>query len=255
MSPTSDVQSLHNRLQIVESQIAQIVAGGLRGPVSVVASSDNLPFPHNDRAMLATGMSGSSVTISLDDVAALWLEHLDLPSTLPTDGASSSQPPEVKLEPTTAELPPNDEPPLTALLPPLSVYFPSSSQTALVTPQLVALLPSAPTMRSRITCAIEETMRMHPCFNVKHFKSRVENMFAWAKEEDGRMSNGGGSANAKADLARSIFFGMPSSSSTPPAATPPRSPPSRGEPRAAAMPKVIAGCQLHTGGRLYLREC
>ena len=27
--------------------------------------------------LLAVGYSGSSVTVSLDDVAALWLEHLD----------------------------------------------------------------------------------------------------------------------------------------------------------------------------------
>jgi len=51
-------------------------------------------------------------------------------------------------------------------------------------------------------------MKMRPCFNVKHFRSRAENMFAWAKEEDGRGTSGTGAsnANAKAELARSIFF-------------------------------------------------
>ncbi|KAA1471933.1 hypothetical protein DENSPDRAFT_777559 [Dentipellis sp. KUC8613] len=91
-----------------------------------------------------------------------------------------------------------------------------------VTPQLVALLPSASTTRSRIMSALEETMRMHPCFNMKQFKSRVENMFAWAKEEDGKSSASASSSNSnpKADFARSIFF--PSGAPSTPA---PKSPP------------------------------
>lgn len=49
---------------------------------------------------------------------------------------------------------------------------------------------------------------MRPCFNMKHFRSRAENLFAWAKEEDGRSATGASanSSNPKADLARSIFF-------------------------------------------------
>ncbi|KAI9438278.1 hypothetical protein H4582DRAFT_252611 [Lactarius indigo] len=210
-----DVQSLHNRLQIVESQLAQIFAGGLRVPTAITStSSDNFPFPHNDRIMLAVGSSGSSVTVSLDDVAALWLEHLEFPRSYPVEtntsfipGSSSPSAP-VKLEPLSTELAVHDEPAFTAMVPAFSIYYPTSTSQAAVTPSLVALLPSAPTIRSRIATAVEETMKMRPCFNVKHFRTRTESMFAWAKEEDGRSTVGtsASNANAKADLARSIFF-------------------------------------------------
>jgi Fungal specific transcription factor domain len=229
MAVRSDVQSLHNRLQIVESQVAQIFAGGLRAPTALAsASSDNFPFPHNDRTMLAVGTCGSSVTLSLDDVAALWLEHLDLPRSCPSEASMSSTPASsphsapVKLEPCTTELAVHDEPSFPAMMPSFGVYYPTSTSQAVVTPSLIALLPSASTVRSRITTAIEETMKIRPCFNVKHFRTRAESMFAWAKEEDGRGPGGPSPsiANAKADLARSIFF--PSSYPPPPVAPPPR---------------------------------
>jgi hypothetical protein len=205
------VQSLHNRLQIVESQLAQICAGGIRVQTALASvSSDNFPFPHNDRTILAIGGSGSSVTVSLDDVAALWLEYLDLPwsclagvDTMCTPTSSSSTP--VKLEPYTSDLAVHDEPAFTAMIPSFNIYFPTSTSQAAVTPPLTALLPSAFATRSRITTALEETMKMHPCFNIKHFRNRAESMFAWAKDEDGRSTAGAG-AHAKADLARSIFF-------------------------------------------------
>ncbi|KAF8273547.1 hypothetical protein EI94DRAFT_1155357 [Lactarius quietus] len=210
-----DVQSLHNRLQIVESQLAQIFAGGLRVPTTITSTgSDNFPFPHNDRTMLAVGASGSSVTVSLDDVAALWLEHLEFPRSYPVEtstslSASSSSPSaSVKLEPSSTELAIHDEPTFPTMIPSFSIFFPTSSSQAAVTPSLVAILPSAPTIRSRIITAVEETMKMRPCFNVKHFRARVESMFAWAKEEDGRGTTGtsANNLNAKAELARSIFF-------------------------------------------------
>ena len=230
LTPTrSDVQSLHNRLQIVESQLAQIFAGGLRVPTAITStSSDNFPFPHNDRSMLAIGSSGSSVTVSLDDVAALWLEHLDFPRSYPVETgtsftpSSSSPSAPVKLEPSSTELAIHDEPAFPAMIPSLSIFYPTSSSQAVVTPSLVAMLPSAPTIRSRIITAVEETMKMRPCFNVKHFRTRTENMFAWAKEEDGRGTTGtnANNSNAKAELARSIFF--PTSCAPTPVTQPPR---------------------------------
>jgi hypothetical protein len=175
--------------------------------------------------MLAIGGSGSSVTVSLDDVAALWLEYLDLPrsclagaDTLCTPTSSSSSTP-VKLEPYSSGLAVHDEPAFTAMIPSFNIYFPTSTSQAAVTSPLIALLPSAFTTRSRITTALEETMKMHPCFNIKHFRNRAESMFAWAKDEDGRGPAGAGasSSNAKADLARSIFF---PATCTPPAVAP-----------------------------------
>lgn len=211
----SDVQSLHNRLQIVESQIAQIYAGGIRVPTALASVSlEDFPFSHNDRAILAVSCSGSSVTVSLDDVAALWLEYLDLPRSCPTEvntpctSSSSSFSTPMKLEPYSSELALHDEPAFTAAIPPLTIYFPTSTSQAAVTPPLVAFLPSSFNTRSRITTALEETMKMHPCFNIKHFRNRAESMVAWAKDEDGRGLAGAGASNsnAKADFARSIFF-------------------------------------------------
>ena len=220
----SDVQSLHNRLQIVESQIAQIYAGGIRVPTALASvSSDNFPFSHNDRTILAVGCSGSSVTVSLDDVAALWLEYLDLPRSCPAEvntsctSASPSPTTPMKLEPYSSELAVHDEPAFTDAIPPFTIYFPSSTSQAAVTPSLVALLPSSFNTRARIAMALEETMKMHPCFNIKHFRNRAESMVAWAKDEDGRGLAGtsASSSNAKADLARSIFFPTSSPSVAP----------------------------------------
>ena len=225
------MQSLHNRLQIVESQITQIFAGGFRVPTALASVSlDSFPFPHNERTILAVGCSGSSITISLDDVAALWLEHLDFPRSCPVEAnasrtSTSPLPPSpVQLEPCPTDLAVHDEPAFTASIPPFSIYYPTSTSRAAVTPPLVALLPSASTTRLRIITAVEDAMKMRPCFNMKHFRARAENMFAWAKEEDGRNATGAGasSSNPKADLARSLFF----PTSCPPQAAPvPRSAP------------------------------
>lgn len=181
------------------------MAGGIRAIATAPSGvqGDSLPFPHNDRSMLATGASGSSVTMSLDEVAPLWLELLDLPqATSSTDGApmAAHMASLVRLQPTTVDLDVHDEPPAYTTLPQLKVYYSTGSATSCVTPQLVQLLPGAAAVRSRILTAVEDTMRMHPCFNFKHFRTRIDSMFSWAKEEETRP------ANPKADLARSIFF-------------------------------------------------
>ncbi|KAI0312707.1 hypothetical protein OF83DRAFT_1066777 [Amylostereum chailletii] len=112
-----------------------------------------------------------------------------------------------RLQPTAADLSVHDEAPFHSLLPPLKVYYPHGTSTPSVTAQLIALLPSAAALRSRITQAVEDTMRMHPCFNFKHFKVRTESMFAWAKDDEHRsVPTSNGNTNGKADLARSIFF-------------------------------------------------
>ena len=233
----SDVQSLHNRLQIVESQLAQICAGGVRIPAALATvSSDNFPFHASDRTILAVGCTGSSVTVSLDDVATLWLEYLDLPrsrlggvNTLCTPASSGP----VKLEPYSSGLAVHNEPAFTTVLPVISVYFPKSACQATVTCSVTSLLPSASAIRSRILAAFEETMKMHPCFNFKHFRNQAEGLFAWAKEEDGRAASG---SNAKAELARSIFF----STSGPP----PPAPVSQPRPTVSFFASVTIACGI-----------
>ena len=56
------------------------VVRGVQIPTApATVSSDNLLLSASDSTILAIGCPGFSVTVSLDDVAALWLECLDLP--------------------------------------------------------------------------------------------------------------------------------------------------------------------------------
>ena len=196
------MQSLHNRLLVVEGTLAQLssappttpiasafsnlppfkssypsqsisgtaIAQG--GPSHITNQSTALPgLPCNDRALLATGASGSSVVISLEDVASIWLKELDftpgvelvqshnpsLVSSAPYTGtslpsSSSCGKAKVKLEPTPVLLPPSPALSSTSVsmltsssypggqspffFPPLpySTFLPSSSSTSTVPP-------------------------------------------------------------------------------------------------------------------------
>ena len=56
------------------------VVRGFRIPTApATVSLENFLFPASDSTILAVGCTRSSVTVSLDDVAALWLKCLDLP--------------------------------------------------------------------------------------------------------------------------------------------------------------------------------
>ena len=137
----------------------------------------------------------------------------------------------VKLEPYSSGLAVHNEPAFCSLLPVISVYFPKSACQATVTCAVTSLLPSASTIRSRVLAAFEETMKMHPCFNFKHFRNQAESLFAWAKDEDGRATSG---SNAKAELARSIFFNGP----------PPLPPVSRSPPTVSFFASVTIACGI-----------
>ena len=149
----SDVQSLHNRLLVVEGTLAQLTAqpqpglppvapfkssypsvAGQAGPSSLSQGPSNsflsrintgsvlAALPCNDRFCLVAGGSGSSVIISLDDTASIWLNELEC--TPPPEDTTGARPPSVspystskpgtsngvlrvKLEPTPALLPPH----------------------------------------------------------------------------------------------------------------------------------------------------
>ncbi|KAG6369108.1 hypothetical protein JVT61DRAFT_1466 [Boletus reticuloceps] len=237
-----DLHSLNNRLIQVESQLAQFTAPGARSHNFY----NQLPGPstQSDRPLLAVGPSGSSLALSLDDITAIWLDELDLskdilpaqsPPLNPSCPAYASS--HVKLEPTPTTLPSHDasspsDPPIHLLLPPLTAYYASSSPTAIdtpsVNPRLFAHLPFAPRRRQKLYDNVEDVLKMHPCFNFKHFKDRAEAMFKWSSEVDGHDSslvdplttqnaaNGTHSAATKLETACAIFFGpsTPSSSRT-----------------------------------------
>ncbi|KZT04865.1 uncharacterized protein LAESUDRAFT_657038 [Laetiporus sulphureus 93-53] len=90
-----------------------------------------------------------------------------------------------------------------------------TAQPPQVTAKLLAHLP-AKELRPKYMRALEETMMLHPCFNVRHFAQRVDAMFAWG--EAGSVSPSALSLTAastdpgsqtKAALAREVFFGQP----------------------------------------------
>lgn len=233
--PTSDLHSLNNRLIQVESQLAQFTAPGARSHNFY----HQLPGPstQSDRPLLAVGQSGSSLAISLDDITAIWLDELDLgkdilpvqsPPSYPSCRTYAPNP--VKVEPAPTILPFHDtpspsDPPVHLLLPPLTAYYASSSPTVTespsVNPRLLVHLPFAPRRRQKLYDNVEDVLKMHPCFNFKHFKDRAEAMFKWSSEADGcdnsltdtpTTQNGASgplSTASKLETARAIFFGSP----------------------------------------------
>ena len=217
---SSDLHSLNNRVTTLESQMAQIGPLGSRSYIPQGATGFL-----NDRALIAVGHSGSSLTIPLEDVTSIWLEHLDLnkdlqPASNHTANSSSFPSTPIKLEPTPATLPSlgtksSFELAGPALVPPVSLYFSnhSSPNEPTVSPELVSYLPTSTAKRRKLWNSVEDILMMNPCFNLRHFKERSEGIFRWATEADamdsGRRNMSG--VPSKADTARAIFFGDASS--------------------------------------------
>ncbi|THH31821.1 hypothetical protein EUX98_g2365 [Antrodiella citrinella] len=283
----SDVQSLHNRLLVVEGALSQLSTSSpsssslssALGSVppfkssyptsssSQVPSSGNFSqgsaaifsncavgsaslagLPCNDRALLATGPSGSSVIISLEDVAGLWMNELD--SSLnaeSTGGNNGAFPPftslrpnanssgKVKLEPSPVLLPLSPSslnghssnastpggPSQSAVQPPVfippvphTLFLPSvsqsdpSSELPQVTPALLQHLPVTAAARAHLIRGLSRTMALHPCFNIRHFERRVEAMMAWGEPSAAESSSDDGRPKAR-ELARELFLGIP----------------------------------------------
>ncbi|KAH0831298.1 hypothetical protein J3R83DRAFT_13940 [Lanmaoa asiatica] len=244
-----DLHSLNNRLIQVESQLAQFTAPGARS--HNFYNQPASPSTQSDRPLLAVGQSGSSLAISLDDITAVWLDELDLSKDILPIQSAPSYPPctvyasnHVKVEQAPTVLPSHDapspsDPPVHLLLPPLTAYYVSALPTATeppsVNPRLLVHLPFAPRRRQKLFDIVEDVLKMHPCFNFKHFKDRAEAMFKWSSEVDGHdnsladppMTQNGASGTlpttSKVDTARAIFFGLPTtptSSRTPPTPKP-----------------------------------
>lgn len=273
-----DVQSIHNRTLVLEGVIAKLLEappgatlqsvlhsighsapyGGAAFPgtgstpaaaaVGSGMAAAIVPSISNDRALIATGASGSSVVISLDDVTSIWLAEFEdvLHGQIdPSTGNSSA--PRVKVEPTPVVLSapaPFASPSVSSIsslprfVPPIPYskflpspepvgdthvtngtdLFPSVGTSApeplpQVTPELLKHLPPKERRADILRC-LEETMVLHPCFHVGHWLKRVEAMIAWGE---------GGSINASPvqvaastatnmrELARDVFYGAPPS--------------------------------------------
>ncbi|KAI0342357.1 hypothetical protein BDW22DRAFT_186968 [Trametopsis cervina] len=142
-----DVQSLHNRLLVVEGHLAQLTSSSSSSvppfKSSYPGSTPPQPYPtsssqantstfalrphsstslgvcpSNEHALLVTGGSGSSVVISLDDAVGLWMNEVETPlavddSLKPSGGRSNTTGAggvRVKLEPTPVSIPPSSTP-------------------------------------------------------------------------------------------------------------------------------------------------
>ncbi|OBZ76225.1 hypothetical protein A0H81_03391 [Grifola frondosa] len=304
-----DVQSLHNRLLVLESAfnhlssvspttpISAALAGlpeiktrisvsGSSGQSSNTASQTHslAGLPCSDRALLAIGASGSSVVISLEDVASIWLGELDDPAadtdskvartdTSPTRPSASGGI-KVKLEPTSVlippvsssssvassfsigTVPPSFSPPISydAFLPPSAFY----SAPPEVTPELVLKnMPLAP-RRARYLAAMRETMLLHPCFNVPHFMQRVDAMINWAESgprsvpaSGSRSFANGAGSKSKEELARELFLGPSGKSGSSRKETARPQPPAHSKPTLSFFAAACAACAL---GAMAARE-
>ena len=218
----SDLYSVNNRLLVVEAQLSQIGYDNARSCNN--HGSLGSGFQPNDRALIAVGHSGSSLTIPFEDVTAIWLNQLDLikdilPALTPSNssfGQSTApySPSKIKLEgdsnhlysenssATNCELPPS------LLLPPTSIYYPLNSRTysPSVTTELVALLPSR-SIRRRLCNSVEEMLTVNPCFVWKHLRERMDGMFRWAEDTEviERVALDSRGGMSKANVARMTF--------------------------------------------------
>lgn len=268
-----DVQSLHNRVLVIEGMFAKMseappnasvqnVFGniGFKAPFgsapmlatttpggSAGSNASMLPCISNDRALLATGANGSSVVISLDDVASIWLnEYEDILHGQMDASSSSPSTPRVKVEPTpillsspasfSSSTSASSLSTLPRFVPPIPYskfipspepvgnthvtngadLFPAFNSSApeplpQVTPELLNYLPPKERRAQMIHC-LEETMVLHPCFHVGHWVKRVEAMIAWAEGGSANVSPLQASASTSGsmrELAREVFFGPP----------------------------------------------
>lgn len=143
------------------------------------------------RALLALGGGSSSISVSLDDISSLWLEHLDfakegvearlLTSSVlspPTDATGELQ----WLERLTSHLNLFKSSSISPNAASSSSSPGGSGGGIAVTPQLVAQLPAEP-VRTALMELLEVKLRMHPSVPYAYFKRKIEAMFQWAESQ------------------------------------------------------------------------
>lgn len=138
------------------------------------AATHRLTMLPVDRTLLAIGNSGSSLAVSLDDVASIWLSHLNLVPSI-----------KLKLESNVVDLPDGDLP-LSTAFPPISLFL--SDSLALVSPtvttQLIALLPQPGNVQQQLLDSVDDVLALHPSFNYQDFQTRIYSLFSWSSEAE-----------------------------------------------------------------------
>jgi Fungal specific transcription factor domain len=143
---------LHNRILSLEASVQVLVQSGVR----------RAPTAEYERTVLATGPSGSSsVVVSLEDVASIWLEQLDILK-------------DVDLR----VLPPDYSERTKMAFPDMHLFIDPlyPDEGPCVTFKLIHQLPNQ-SVRDVLLRHLEMTMLMHPSFNFPTFKRRVEALF------------------------------------------------------------------------------
>lgn len=145
----------------METQVGQLASGRVRLPSDL------------DRALLAIGASGSSLLVSLDDVAGLWLEHFDLSRDSGID-LYPAQPRTPETSHHVSETFPDISSSSSKIASPF--FFTHQPLSNSITPELLALLPSA-SQRPVLLDVLASVFRMHPSLNFPHFRARINLMF------------------------------------------------------------------------------
>lgn len=154
-SSSSDLQSLHNRVVTLESTIQSLVANGLRRAA---------PQAEYERTVLATGPTGSSsIVVSLEDVASVWLEQLEILKDVDLRVSA----PEYHNGPSRLKI----------AFPDMGLFVDDASDLGRpqVTLQLIQQLPDRQTCEQLLN-HLQVTMQMHPSFNFPNYRRRVEAM-------------------------------------------------------------------------------
>ena len=161
----SDLQSVHNRVVTLEAQVT-VLHSTITSQKSTVHSAD--------RTLLAIGNSGSSLAVSLDDVASIWLSHLNLAPSI-----------KLKLEENPLDLTDGDLP-LSVAFPPISLFLSKSSPSKYpaVTTQLIARLPQSEDVQQQLLDSVDDVLALHPSFNYQDFHTRVRNLFSWSLDAE-----------------------------------------------------------------------
>lgn len=222
-----DLQSLNNRLMQVEATLAQLTSGQFVSSYPLSARppppspSASKPLPASRQLAFVQAASGSAFTFPLEDVGSIWLDELDLGSSL-ASSSSQADPSTIhlKVEPDSIPILPIDNAdaskPSCQPLPSVNIYYPASSpsssslsQSPCLSPALLGLLPpsvssqqsaitSPHTLQNLLHLAENSVTHTYPSLNWKHLRSRAMKMVSLLDN----------SAQEKRAKAMEIFFGQ-----------------------------------------------
>ncbi|KAH7106830.1 hypothetical protein BKA62DRAFT_765406 [Auriculariales sp. MPI-PUGE-AT-0066] len=147
-----DVQSLHNRVLLLESQVQTLAGGSLS--ISTQPTLDRAP-------VIITG--GSSVIVNLEDIASVWLEQLDFSKDLQLNVVNEADDASISFFETKP-------------FPDIGLFRSPDYDRPTVTPMLLDRLPPE-NMREALLDQFLSIMLLRPSFNFPHFRHRVQTLF------------------------------------------------------------------------------